>query len=123
MLLRCKLLMKILYFVKMIVNVLKLNLRNSLHNVVLNYQIFHFRKSLKEGWLDWNFLSHGGLSTSFSRALTKSASGNSSFTFDLEVAGLLMKKTKVELVMMRENGVKSYLAEVLLNSRIFDSNC
>ena len=72
----------------------------------------HFRKSLKEGWLDWNFLAHGGLSTSFSRALTQSASGNSSFTFDLEVAGLLMKKTKVELVMMRENGEKSYLAEV-----------
>ena len=67
---------------------------------------------MKEQWIDWNILSHGGLSTSFSRILGQNLAGNTSFTFDLEVAGMLMKKTKVELIFLGENGDKTNIAEV-----------
>ena len=67
---------------------------------------------MNEQIIEWNILSHGGLSTSFSRILSQNLAGNTSFTFDLEMAGMLMKKTKVELNILRENGMKSNIAEV-----------
>ena len=69
---------------------------------------------MNEQIIEWNILSHGGLSTSFSRILSQNLAGNTSFTFDLEMAGMLMKKTKVELNILRENGMKSNIAEVCM---------
>ena len=68
--------------------------------------------SVKNGWLDWNIMSHGGLSTSFSRILSQNLAGNASFTFDLEVSGLLMKRSNFELNFVQESGSKTNMIEV-----------
>jgi putative IMPACT (imprinted ancient) family translation regulator len=84
-----------------------------------NIKSFITRKSLnncsdafKNGWFDWNLLSHGGLSTSFSRLLSQNLAGNSSFTFNLEISGMLMKRSIFELNFQQENGIKTNLIEV-----------
>ena len=71
-----------------------------------------FRKAMGKGWLDWNLLSHGGMSTSFSRQLGQNLAGNSSFSFNLEVSGKLMKRSNLELNFLQENGLKTNIAEV-----------
>ena len=67
---------------------------------------------IKNGWLNWDLVSHGGLSTSFSRLLSHTMAGNSSFTFNLEVSGMLMKRSSVDLNFVQENGEKRTLVEV-----------
>lgn len=57
-------------------------------------------------------LSHGGLSTSFSRQLGQNLAGNCSFTFNLEVSGKLMKRSHFELNFLQENGIEDKIIEV-----------
>ena len=45
--------------------------------------------------------------------------GNSSFTFNLEVSGMLMKRSSVDLNFVQENGEKRTLVEV---KKILTSN-
>lgn len=67
-----------------------------------------------QGWLNWDLLSHGGLSTSFSRVLSQSSAGNSSFTFNLQVSGKLMKRSSFELQFHDDKGQKQSFVEVRL---------
>ena len=71
-----------------------------------------FGVCIENGWLNWDLVSHGGLSTSFSRLLSHTLAGNSSFTFNLEVSGMLMKRSSVDLNFAQENGEKRTLIEV-----------
>ena len=57
-------------------------------------------------------MSHGGLSTSFNRKLSENLAGNSSFTFTLEISGLLMKRSNVEVGFVQENGERTNFLEV-----------
>lgn len=74
--------------------------------------IGQWRLCSSKGWLDWNLLSHGGLSTSFSRFLSQTLAGNSSFTFNLEVSGMLMKRSTFELKFLQENEADNSLIEL-----------
>ena len=67
---------------------------------------------MQNGWLNWNLLSHGGLSTNFNRKLSQSLAGNSSFTFTVEISGLLMKRSNVELGFVQETGEKTNFLEL-----------
>ena len=71
-----------------------------------------FAVCVKNGWINWDLMSHGGLSTSFSRLLSQNLAGNSSFTFNLEVSGMLMKRSSVDLNFGQKNGEKLSLVEV-----------
>ena len=69
---------------------------------------------IENKWVDWNLMSHGGLSTSFSRVLSKNLAGKSSFTFNLEVSGMLMKRSSVDFNFFQEGGEKNTLVEVII---------
>lgn len=71
-----------------------------------------FAVCVKNGWINWDLMSHGGLSTSFSRLLSQNLAGSASFTFNLEVSGMLMKRSSVDLNFGRKNGEKLNLVEV-----------
>lgn len=68
--------------------------------------------SMAKGWLNWDLMSHGGLSTSFSRVLSQTSAGHSSFTFSLQVSGKLMKKSSFELQFHDDKGQKQSFVEV-----------
>ena len=108
--------------VREIANILKSEKNKELIAIVLqkwtylsadNSKLRHlFGVCIENGWLNWDLFSHGGLSTSFSRFLSHTMAGNSSFTFNLEVSGMLMKRSSVDLNFEQENGEKRTLIEV-----------
>ena len=54
------------------------------------------RQLTSEGVINWNLLSSGSFSSTFSRELSSSAAGKSGFSFGLEVSGMMLKRSNLE---------------------------